>query len=262
MADLVVHNLEVVYNKKATAVRGLSLEASEGQIVALMGVNGSGKSTTLRAIAGLLPGDPAEIIGGSLTYKGSDLRRLPPHRVAQMGVVFVPERDKVFATLTVAENLSVPVAGTGGGQVSLDEVFRLFPVLRERRQQVAGYLSGGERQMLAIARALLCNPRLLLLDEMTLGLSPRVVQELLETLLKLRERLGVGVLLVEQNVRAALSVADYGHVIEQGQVVFHGEAGALRSSREIQESYLGVSAAGASSYRDVKQYRRTRRWWA
>lgn len=262
MADLEVQNLEVVYNKKATAIRGLSLSASDGQIVALVGVNGAGKSTTLRAVAGLLPGDAAEISGGSIQYHGTNLRRLPPHRVVQQGVVLVPERDKVFATLTVAENLAIPVARGEGRRERLEEVYRLFPVLQERQRQVAGYLSGCERQMLAIARALLCQPKMLLIDEMTLGLAPRVVTELLQTLLALRERFGVGVLLVEQNVAAALQVADYGYVIEQGQVVFNGTNERLKASNELRESYLGLSAEGAATYREVKQYRRTRRWWA
>lgn len=259
MADLVIQNLEIVYNKRATAVRGLSLEASEEQIVALVGVNGSGKSTTLRAIAGLLPGDAAEVTDGSISYKGVNLRSLAPHQVVQRGVVLVPERDKVFATLTVAENLAVPAARSGD---RMQMVLDIFPVLRERKEQVAGSLSGGERQMLALARALLCHPKMLLIDEMTLGLAPKVVDDLLQMLLTLRKQLGVGILLVEQNVAAALSVADYGHVIEQGQVVFHGSRERLQSSKEVQESYLGLSEVGHMSYRDVKQYRRTRRWWA
>jgi branched-chain amino acid transport system ATP-binding protein len=261
MGDLSVNNLAVVYHRRATAVQGVSFEVPDGQLVALLGVNGAGKTTTLRAIAGLLPGDNAEITEGTVEYDGRTLAGLAPHQVVQRGVVLVPEREKIFETLTVQENLEVPTGRDGRRGEMLDQVRELFPILAERARGLAGYLSGGERQMLAIARAMLCQPRLLLVDELTLGLAPRIVAELMERLVLLRERSGIAVLLVEQNVAAALEVADYGYVMEHGRVVFHGPAARLREHEEVQLTYLGLGASGTKSYRDVKQYRRSRRWW-
>jgi branched-chain amino acid transport system ATP-binding protein len=254
-----VENLSVVYHRRATAVQGVSLEVPAGGIVALVGTNGAGKTTTLRAIAGLLPGDPAEVTAGSVSYRGERIDRLAPFAIVKRGIALVPEREKVFETLTVRDNLVVPPAAHGHAATS--EAFELFPPLAARADSLAGYLSGGERQMLAIARALLCRPRLLLVDEMTLGLAPKVVSDLLDRLGELSARLGVAVLLVEQNVAAALSLASYGYVMERGQIVFHGPAERLRTHEEVQRSYLGLGDAGLRSYREVKQYRRTRRWW-
>ena len=264
MRGLRVENLESVYNKAVTAISGVSLEVPEGRIVALLGVNGSGKSTTLNAISGLLRGDPQEITGGGVWFDGERLDGLPPHEVVRRGVVLVPEREKIFETLTVAENLQASVAPAAKGRNDRDrfaEVFEMFPALVERKNSVAGYLSGGQRQMLALARALLCHPRLLLVDEMTLGLAPLVIVELLKQLGRMRDSLGVSVLLVEQNVAAALEVADYGYIMEKGRIVFHGTPDKLRSHEDVKEFYLGLGVAGARSYRDVKQYRRARRWW-
>jgi len=255
-----IENLESVYNKAVTAVSGVSLEVPEGSIVALVGVNGSGKSTTLNAVAGLLRGDPQEITGGRIWFDDQRIDGLAPHEVVRHGVALVPEREKIFETLTVAENLQVPV-GRGDPRARLAEVYALFPVLAERRHSIAGFLSGGQRQMLALGRALLCHPRLLMVDEMTLGLAPIIVQEMLARLRDMRSRLGVSVLLVEQNVAAALSVADYGYILEKGRIVFHGTAEKLASHPDVKEFYLGLGAAGSRSYRDVKQYRRSRRWW-
>jgi branched-chain amino acid transport system ATP-binding protein len=256
-----VENLESVYNKAVTAISGVSLEVPEGKIVSLVGVNGSGKSTTLNAIAGLLPGDPQEITDGKVWFDGERLDGLPPHTVVRRGVVLVPEREKIFETLTVAENLQASVPRIKNDRKRLEEVYELFPALVERQASVAGYLSGGQRQMLAFARALLCHPRLLLVDEMTLGLAPLIIQDLLVRLASMRDRLGVSVLLVEQNVNAALEVADYGYIMERGRIVFHGTPEKLRSHDDVREFYLGLGTAGARSYRDVKQYRRARRWW-
>lgn len=261
MNGLRVENLESVYNKTVTAISGVSLEVREGQIVALVGVNGAGKSTTLRAIAGLLPGDPQEITGGWIRLHGERIDGLPPHQVVRRGVVLVPEREKVFESLTVWENLRASVPRHRNGSDGFEGVYELFPVLFERRSQRAGLLSGGERQMLALARSLLCQPRVLLVDEMTLGLAPRVVGELMERLTELRQRLSASILLVEQNVAAALDVADYGYILEKGRIVFHGTAEKLRSHEDVQTFYLGLDGAGVKSYREVKQYRRTRRWW-
>ena len=179
----------------------------------------------------------------------------------RQGIVLVPEREKVFETLTVRENLLVPMAREQAGAACVEEVLAMFPVLRERGRQLAGSLSGGERQMLALARALLCRPRILLVDELTLGLAPKIALSLLRCLRDMRERLGVGMLLVEQNVAAALEIADYGYVMEHGRLVFHGTPERLSAQEDVRESYLGLATAGARSYREVKQYRRTRRWW-
>lgn len=260
MRGLRVENLESVYHKAVTAVSGVSLEVPEGRIVALLGVNGAGKSTTLNAIAGLLPGDLQEITDGRVWFDGERIDRRPPHEVVRRGVVLVPEREKIFETLTVAENLHAPVSKKDQ-KTRLEEVYELFPRLLERKRSVAGYLSGGERQMLALGRALLCHPRLLLVDEMTLGLAPLAIAELLKKLRRMRDELGVCVLLVEQNVAAALEVADYGYILEKGRIVFHGTPDKLRSHEDVREFYLGLGAAGTRSYRDVKQYRRARRWW-
>src|SRR5579875_2965841 len=261
MSGLSVSNLEVVYHKRVIAVRGISLEVADGKIVALFGLNGAGKTTTLRAIAGLLPGDNAEVTDGQIEYHGKSLVGLEPHVVVRQGIVLVPEREKIFETLTVRENLLVPVAREQTGAAWAEEVLAMFPILRERGRQLAGSLSGGERQMLALARALLCRPRMLLVDELTLGLAPKIALALLGCLRDMRERLGVGMLLVEQNVAAALEIADYGYVMEHGRLVFHGTPDRLRTQEDVRESYLGLATAGVRSYREVKQYRRTRRWW-
>lgn len=262
MRGLRVENLESVYNKAVTAISGVSLEVPEGKIVSLVGVNGSGKSTTLNAISGLLRGDPQEITDGKIWFDDERIDRLAPHDAVRRGVVLVPEREKIFETLTVAENLQASVVPPGKDPAArLAEVYELFPALVDRKKTVAGYLSGGQRQMLAMARALLCHPRLLLVDEMTLGLAPLVITELLNRLCRMRDSLGVSVLLVEQNVAAALEVADYGYVMEKGKIVFHGTPEKLRSHDDVREFYLGLGAAGARSYREVKQYRRARRWW-
>lgn len=261
MLGLRVDNLESVYNKAVTAISGVSLDVPEGRIVTLVGVNGSGKSTTLNAISGLLPGDSQEITGGRIWFDDGRLDGLPPHEVVSRGVVLVPERDKVFETLTVSENLQAAVAKGHDQARRLTEVFDMFPALAGRKNSIAGYLSGGERQMLALGRALLCHPRLLLVDEMTLGLAPLVIADLLKRIRQMREGLGISVLLVEQNVAAALEVADYGYILEKGRIVFHGTPDKLRSHEDVKEFYLGLGVAGARSYREVKQYRRARRWW-
>ncbi len=257
--------VEVVYHQVATAIQGVSLEVRAGQIVALLGTNGAGKTTTLRAISGFLGIDDARITDGDVLYRGASIAGQPPHRVTARGIVLVPERDKVFESLTVEENLAVVVRGgrRRAGVASAESAFELFPQLAESRDRLAGYLSGGERQMLTIAAALLCGPRLLLVDELSLGLAPRIVDELAERLLAIRRDLAVTVLLVEQNVQAALAIADYGYVMENGRIVLEGEPGRLLGHRDVQEFYLGRGAEGEGrrSYRDVKQYRRTRRWY-
>jgi len=261
MADnlLEVRQLEVVYHRVATAIQGVSLDVPTGSIVAIVGTNGAGKTTTLRAISGFLPSEDAEITDGAITYRGQTIKARPPHELAGSGIILVPERDKVFATLNVKENLEF--AAREGGQITLSRILGYFPRLAERQGQLAGYLSGGEKQMLAIGMALLCRPALLLIDELSLGLAPIVIKELMERLQHVAKELGLTVLLVEQNANAALAIADYGYVMEGGRVVYSGKASELMSHPDVREFYLGSSQAHAKSYRDIKQYRRKRRWW-
>ncbi len=258
---LEVNKLEVVYFREIMAIQGVSLKVPEGSTVAILGVNGAGKSTTLRAISGFLGLDNAEITDGTIEFHGDKLRRnIPPHETAHRGIILVPERDKVFATITVEENLQVPQP-SGKQKFTLAEVYSYFPVLKERRRQVAGYLSGGERQMLAIGEALLCQPELLLVDELSLGLAPAIVTELMGILQRLRSDLGITILLVEQNAAASLKIADYGYVMENGRVVLDGTPEKLMAHEDVREFYLGFDDKGVKNYKDVKQYRRTRRWW-
>ena len=262
---LEVRGIEVVYNRAAIAIQGVSLTVSEGQLVALFGNNGAGKTTTLRAISGFLGSDDAEISDGTVEHAGERLNGMAPYKIVRRGIVLVPEREKIFETLTVEENLDAPVFA-GGSRAQdrrqvLEQVFYYFPILAERRRQIAGYLSGGQRQMLAIGKALLCAPQLLLVDELSLGLAPRVAAQLLEILQRFRAELGLTILLVEQNAAAALGVADYGYVMEHGRIAYEGTASRLLEHADIREFYLGFGAEGrAKSYRDVKQYRRKRRW--
>ncbi len=259
---LEVKQLEVVYHKVATAIQGVTLEVPPASVVAIVGTNGAGKTTTLRAISGFLPAEDVEITDGSIVYKGRRVERRSPHELAREGIVLVPERNKVFETLTVEENLLLGLDARGRDGGVLQQVYAYFPRLAERRRQTAGYLSGGEKQMLAIGAALLCRPELLLLDELSLGLAPVIIEGLMETLRRMNRELGLTVLLVEQNAMAALAISSYGYVMEGGRVVYKGTAAELVGHQDIQEFYLGGGAgAEARSYRRVKQYRRKRRWW-
>lgn len=259
---LEVENLEVTYSRVIVAAQGVSLKVPERSIVAVLGTNGAGKSTTVRAISGFLPVDDAEIRKGTIRFAGESILGLPPYSIANRGVVLVPERRKIFETLTVQENLRIAHQATGTKDaVEIEQVFGFFPVLAERREQVAGYLSGGERQMLAIAQALLCRPKLLLVDELSLGLAPFLVKQLIGRLRELRDQLKLSILLIEQDAASALAIADYGYIMEGGRIVYEGAADKLRSHHDVQEFYLGSGDASRASYRDVKQYRRSRRWW-
>lgn len=257
---LEVNKLEVVYFREIMAIQGVSVKVPEGRIVAILGANGAGKTTTLRAISGFLGLDNAEITDGIVEFQGEKLNGKPPHEIARRGIILIPERDKVFATITVDENL-LASQSVGKQKFSMDDVHNYFPMLKERRRQVAGYLSGGERQMLAIAKGLLCQPKLLLVDELSLGLAPAIVSELMEVLQTIRRDLGITILVVEQNAAATLKIADYGYVMENGRVVFDGTPEKLQQHEDVKEFYLGISGKGVKSYRDIKQYRRTRRWW-
>ncbi len=259
---LELENVEVVYHHVATAIQGVSLRVAERTIVALLGTNGAGKTTTLRAISGFLGADDAEVVEGRIAFLGETVTGKAPHELARRGLVLVPERDKVFETLTVQENLRALVPGRRDGAGGLERVFHYFPVLAERRRQLAGYLSGGERQMLALGTALLCRPVVLLVDELSLGLAPIVVESLMEMVRRLRDELGLAVLLVEQNAGAALGIADHGYVMEHGRIVYDGIRERLLAHEDIREFYLGVGrSTDRKSYTEVKQYRRRRRWF-
>jgi branched-chain amino acid transport system ATP-binding protein len=256
-------NVQVVYDNAIEAVRDVSLKADRGQLVALLGANGAGKSTLLKAMSGVLYAEDGKIENGSIHFDGQDIGRLSPDAIVRRGLAQVPEGRRVFPTLTVEENLQV-----GGYTVSSsllrerrDQAYELFPRLFERREQVAGYMSGGEQQMLAIARGLMSGPKLLALDEPSLGLAPLIIDRIYEVIVDLRNRLGLTVLLVEQNASRALDIADYGYILENGRVVLDGPADRLLRNEDVQEFYLGGSASGErKSMRDVKHYKRRKRW--
>jgi branched-chain amino acid transport system ATP-binding protein len=260
MSLLKVEKLEVTYHRVITAVQGVSLEVPRGALVALLGNNGAGKTTTLRAISGFIGLDDARVTEGSVVFKGMKIDNRPPHRIARHGIALVPERAKVFENLTVEENLQAAVPRPGG-RFAREKVYEFFPALGALRRREAGYLSGGERQMLAIGSALCCAPELLLVDELSQGLAPLLVRELMRRLQAIRAETGVTMLLVEQNAQIALEAADYGYVMENGRVVLDGTPQKLLAHQDIREFYLGAAGGRRRSYRDVKQYRRSRRWY-
>ena len=259
---LSVHNLEVVYSDVILVLRGVSLEVSGRQIVALLGANGAGKTTLIRAITGLLPVHRGKVTKGGIELDGEDIHHRNAAAIVRGGVAQVMEGRRIFAEMTVDENLragSLVRRDRVGLRDSYHRVMELFPVLADRRGAIAGYLSGGEQQMLAIAQALMTSPRLLLLDEPTLGLAPLFVEQLRDIIVEIN-RAGTGVLLVEQNASMALSIAHHGYVLETGKVVKEGSAADLLSDADIREFYLGRSDSGRRSFRDVKSYRRKKRW--
>jgi len=261
---LAIDKLEVVYQRAITAVQGITLAVEAGQIVALLGTNGAGKSTTLRAISGFLGLDDARVTEGAITFKGERIENRLPHENTRRGIVLVPERDKVFPNLTVAENLVAPVPrGVAHAERRRREalVYQYFPQLGDLRSRIGGLLSGGERQMLALGSAIVCRPELLLVDELSLGLAPVVVEDLLRRLTEIRRELAITILIVEQSATVALEIADYGYVMENGRIVLDGTSARLRSHPDIQEFYLGSKSGERRNYRDVKQYRRSRRWY-
>ncbi len=260
MSDtLRLEKVEVAYHRVITAVQGISLEVSAGAIVAILGTNGAGKTTTLRAISGFIGLDDARVTEGSIAWRGERIENRQPHEITSRGIALVPERSKVFENLSVAENIDAPVSR--GAPRLAEVVWEYFPALAPLRAREAGYLSGGERQMLAIGSALACAPRLLLVDELSQGLAPLVVEDLLARLQRIRKELGMTLLLVEQNAAIALEVADYAYVMENGRIVLDGTPQKLRAHQDVQEFYLGTGGAARRSYRDVKQYRRSRRWY-
>jgi branched-chain amino acid transport system ATP-binding protein len=256
-----VRNLEVVYQDVVLVLRGVSLELPRGEIVALLGANGAGKTTLLRAITGLLGVHRGRVTKGSVELEGKRISGRDAAAIVRQGVAQVMEGRRIFAELTVDENLRAGGFTRNRAEVkeAQDRVFDLFPILAERRRSTAGYLSGGEQQMLAIGRALMAGPRVLLLDEPSLGLAPRLVEQVRDTIVELN-RQGVSVLLVEQNAAMALAIANHGYVMETGRVVKDGPAQELLADQDIQEFYLGVGETGRRSFRDVKSYRRRKRW--
>ena len=262
-SQLVVQNLQVVYGGAIEAVRDISLEVPAGKIVALLGTNGAGKSTVLKAISAVLHAEDGKIEKGSILLDGHPIGRESPDRIVERGLVQVPEGRRLFATLTVEENLIVGahLQSRQALAQSREYVYGLFPKLADRRQQLAGYLSGGEQQMVAIGRALMSRPRLLALDEPSLGLAPLIVAEIFRAVRELRDRDGLTILLVEQNAARALAIADYAYVLENGRVVIDGTPAVLEKNADVREFYLGVSAGqGRISMRDVKHYKRRKRW--
>ena len=263
MTLLAIDKLEVVYQRAITAVQGITLAVEAGQIVALLGTNGAGKTTTLRAVSGFLGIDDARVTEGAITFNGERIENRLPHENTRRGIVLVPERDKVFPNLTVAENLIAPVPrGVAHAERRRREalVYQFFPQLGDLKSRIGGLLSGGERQMLALGSAIVCRPELLLVDELSLGLAPVVVEDLLRRLTEIRRELGITILIVEQSATVALEIAD-GYVMENGRIVLDGDAARLRNHPDIQEFYLGHTSGERRSYRDVKQYRRSRRWY-
>jgi branched-chain amino acid transport system ATP-binding protein len=261
---LAVNNLEVVYNDVVLAVRGVSLHIPRGRIVAVLGANGAGKTTVLRAITGLLDVHRAKVTKGRVELEGRRIDRDDPAAIVRAGISQVMEGRRVFAALNVDENLRAGAyTRRSKSEISdnYDRVMELFPVLQGRRKSTAGYLSGGEQQMLAMGRAIMASPKVLLLDEPSLGLAPLIVEQIGDIIREVN-RQGTSVLLVEQNAAMALAVADHGYVVENGRVVKDGPASVLRDDKDIQEFYLGVGEAGRKSFRDVKTYRRRKRWSA
>ncbi|KQT07585.1 ABC transporter ATP-binding protein [Ramlibacter sp. Leaf400] len=261
---LAVNNIEVVYNRAVQVLRGLSLAVPRGQVVALLGSNGAGKSTTLKAISRLLELQNGEVTRGEIRFEGEPVSHRAPHSLVRAGLFHVMEGRHVFEDLTVQENLvaaTYALTGAAAKQADFELVYEYFPRLAERRRGLAGYLSGGEQQMLAIGRALLASPRLMLLDEPSLGLSPVLVEEIFEIIARINAERGVSMLLVEQNASIALAVAHYGYIMETGKVVIDNTAEKLAADPDVREFYLGVGSEGASrSFRELKHYRRRKRW--
>jgi branched-chain amino acid transport system ATP-binding protein len=261
---LQVNNIEVVYVNIIQVLRGVSLEVGDGKIVALLGANGAGKTTTIKAISGLLKTEEGEVTDGSIYFDGKRIDRLNTQDIAALGMSQVMEGKRVLAHLTVQENLMVFAhRRKDRGQVKkdLEMVFDYFPRIKSFHHRTSGYLSGGEQQMLVIGRALMARPKLMLLDEPSLGLAPLMMQEIYEIIKRINVERGVAILLVEQNARAALNIANYGYVMEDGRIVINGPAEMLRDNEDIKEFYMGLSAVGSEkSYREVKHYRRKKRW--
>ncbi len=261
---LVVNGIEVIYNHVILVLKGVSLQVPEGSIVALLGGNGAGKTTTLRAVSNLLKGERGEVTKGAIHYKGEAIAHLTPADLVKRGVIQVMEGRHCFGHLTVEENLLTGAytrkLGRSETAEALERVYHYFPRLKTRRGSQAGYTSGGEQQMTAVGRALMANPRMILLDEPSMGLAPQIVAEIFEIVRDLNQKEGVSFLLAEQNTNVALKNADYGYILENGRIVMDGPASDLANNEDVREFYLGVAQEGRKSFRDIKSYRRRKRW--
>jgi branched-chain amino acid transport system ATP-binding protein len=263
---LAVKNIEVIYDHVILVLKGVSLEVPRGGVVALLGANGAGKTTTLKAISNLLHAERGDVTKGSIVFEGAEVHDLSPNELVRRGCIQVMEGRQCFAHLTVEENLLTGAFTRRDGKAAikrdLDLVYGYFPKLRERKDSLAGYTSGGEQQMCAIGRALMSRPKMILLDEPSMGLAPQIVEEIFEIVKNLNEKEGVSFLLAEQNTYMALRFARYGYILENGRVVMDGEARALAENEDVKEFYLGISEGRRKSFREGKHYRRRKRWLA
>jgi len=263
---LQINNIEVLYMNVIQVLRGVSLEVGESKIIALLGANGAGKTTTLKAVSGMLRTEEGEVSGGSIDLDGKRIDRYGPEEIAGLGISQAMEGRRVLDHLSVEENLLLGAycrKDRAEVKKDMERVLDWFPKIKQLRRQMSGYLSGGEQQMLVIGRALMARPKLMLLDEPSLGLAPLLVEEIYEIIKRINAEQRMAILLVEQNARAALGIADYAYVMENGRVVLEGPAEKMKNNKDIQEFYMGLSAAGSKkSYRDVKHYRRKKRWLA
>ncbi|MGJ8545659.1 MAG: ABC transporter ATP-binding protein [Sulfitobacter sp.] len=261
---LEVNNIEVIYNHVILVLKGVSMNVPKGGITALLGGNGAGKTTTLKAISGLLASERGEVTKGTIHYRGTDIAHADPAETVKRGVVQVMEGRHCFEHLTIEENLMTGAYTRGDGKAAiardLEMVYEYFPRLKERRGSQAGYTSGGEQQMCAIGRALMSRPETILLDEPSMGLAPQLVEQIFEIVKSVNEQEGVTFLLAEQNTNVALRYAHYGYILESGRVVMDGPAADLRENQDVKEFYLGMSDEGRKSFRDVRSYRRRKRW--
>jgi branched-chain amino acid transport system ATP-binding protein len=263
---LSVNNIEVIYDHVILVLKGVSLQVPQGKIVALLGANGAGKSTTLKSISTLLRGERGDVTKGSVEFKGQRVDQLTPNELVKRGLSQVMEGRHCFGHLTIEENLLTGAYTRSISRAelrdSLDKVYHYFPRLKQRRASQAGYTSGGEQQMCAIGRALMAKPSMILLDEPSMGLAPQIVEEIFEIVRDLNSKENVSFLLAEQNTMVALRYADFGYILENGRVVMEGDAKELATNEDVKEFYLGVSGAGRKSFRDMKFYRRRKRWLA
>lgn len=263
-AILEVNNIEVIYDRVILVLKGVSLSVPRGGITALLGANGAGKTTTLKAISNLLHAERGEVTKGSIVFEGAEVQNLSPNDLVRRGCIQVMEGRHCFGHLSVEDNLLTGAFTRRDGQAAirddLEMVYNYFPRLKVRRNSQAGYTSGGEQQMTAIGRALMSRPKMILLDEPSMGLAPQLVEEIFEIVRKLNEEQGVSFLLAEQNTNVALRYAKYGYILESGRIVLDGEASALRENEDVKEFYLGVGGEGRRSFRNVKHYKRRKRW--
>lgn len=261
---LKVQNMDVVYMKVIKVLRGISFELKEGQILALLGANGAGKTTTLKAISGMLKTEDGEVTSGSVHFDGKRIDGLLPEEISRLGISQVMEGRRILEHLTVEENLLVGAYRRKDKKEVKEDIERIygwFPRLKEFRTRISGYLSGGEQQMLVIGRALMARPKLMLLDEPSLGLAPLLVKEIYEIIKRINQETSMSILLVEQNAKAALEVADYGYVLENGRIVFGGPSSLLKDNDIVKEFYMGISSSGKrKSFKEIKAYRRKKRW--